>query len=125
MTAQTMILDSEQKRERAAKIVSQLPVEKPLKLTVEPFRARRSNTANRRLWALHQKAADHTGMSADEMHEIALCRFYGYEEKRVGGLVRQIPCERSSTKNTADFAKFMEATEAWYITEFGVWLEDI
>jgi hypothetical protein len=122
MTAQVLILDTETKRDRAAKIVSQLPVAKPLKLTVEPFRARRSNTANARLWALHQKAAEHTGMSADEMHEIALCRFYGYEEKKVGGIIRQIPNERSSVKDVKAFAQFMEATEAWYITEFGVFL---
>lgn len=123
MSAQVLILDSEHKRERAAKIVSQLPIEKPLKLTVEPFRARRSNTANARLWALHQRAADFTGMSAEEMHEIALCRFYGYEEKTVGGIVRQIPIERSSVKDTKAFAQFMEATEAWYVTEFGVFLD--
>lgn len=123
MSAQILILDTETKRDRAAKIVSQLPVAKPLKLTVEPFRARRSNTANARLWALHQRAAEHTGMSADEMHEIALCRFYGYEEKTVGGMVRQIPLERSHAKDVKAFAQFMEATEAWYITEFGVFLE--
>lgn len=122
MSAQVLILDTETKRDRAAKIVSQLPVAKPLKLTVEPFRARRSNTANARLWALHQRAAEHTGMSAEEMHEIALCRFYGYEEKRVGGMIRQIPLERSSAKDVKAFAQFMEATEAWYITEFGVFL---
>lgn len=123
MTAQVMILDTETKRTRAAKIVSQLPVEKPLKLTVEPFRARRSNTANRRLWALHQLAAEATGMSAEDMHEIALCRFYGYEEKKVGGIIRQIPIERSSAKDTKAFAEFMEATEAFYITELGVFLD--
>jgi hypothetical protein len=122
MTAQVLILDDEKKRERAAKIVSQLPVAKPLKLTVEPFRARRSNTANARLWALHQLAAEHTGMSAEEMHEIALCRFYGYEEKKIGGIVRQTPIERSSVKDSKAFAAFMEATEAWYVTEFGVFL---
>lgn len=122
MTAQVLILDTETKRDRAAKIVSQLPVAKPLKLTVEPFRARRSNTANARLWALHQRAAEHTGMSAEEMHEIALCRFYGYDEKTVGGIIRQTPLERSSAKDVKAFAQFMEATEAWYITEFGVFL---
>lgn len=123
MSAQVLILDSEQKRDRAASIVSRLPVEKPIKLTVEPFRAQRSQTANRRLWALHQRAADFTGMSAEDMHEIALCRFYGYEEKKLGGIIRQVPIERSSVKNTAEFTKFMEATESWYIQEFGVFLE--
>lgn len=123
MTPQTLILDSEQKRERALKVVSLISLEQPQKMTIEPFRARRSNTANARLWALHQKAAEHTGMSADEMHEVALCRFYGYEEHKVGGMIRQVPLERSSTKDTKQFHAFMEATEAWYITEFGVWLE--
>lgn len=123
MTPQTMILDSEQKRERAVQIISKLPITKPLKLTVEPFRAIRSLSANRRLWLLHQKAAEATGMSADDLHEIALCRFYGYEEKKLGGIVRQIPLERSSTKDTKRFAEFMEATEAFYISELGVWLE--
>lgn len=120
---QTMIIDTEQKRERAAKIISQLPIVKPLKLTVEPFRAKRSLSANARLWLLHQKAAEATGMSADEMHEVALCRFFGYEEKKVGGMVRQIPLERSSTKDTKRFAEFMEATEAFYISELGVFLD--
>jgi hypothetical protein len=120
---QILVLDSEQKRERAAKIVSMLPIDKPLKITVEPYRAKRSNTANARLWLLHQKAAEATGMSADEMHEIALARYYGYEEKTVGGITRQIPLERSSTKDTKAFAEFMEATEAFYIAELGVFLD--
>jgi hypothetical protein len=119
---QTIIIDNEQKRERAAQIISKLPISKPLKLTVEPFRAKRSLTANARLWALHQKAAEATDMSADDLHEIMLCRFYGYEEKTVGGIVRQIPLERSSTKDTKRFAEFMEATEAFYISELGVFL---
>ena len=123
MTPQTMILDNEQKRERAVKVLSLVSLEKPLKVTVEEFRAQRSQSANRRLWALHQKAADHTGMSAEDMHEVALCRFYGYEEKTIGGIIRQIPIERSRSKDTKRFAKFMESVEAWYITEFGVWLE--
>lgn len=123
MTPQTIILDSEQKRQRAIAVLSKLPISKPLKMTVEPYREARSLSANRRLWALHQLAAEATGNSADDMHEIALCRFYGYEEKTIGGIIRQIPLERSSTKDTKRFAEFMEATEAWYIHEFGVFLE--
>lgn len=104
-------------------ILSKLPIEKPLKVTVEEFRATRSLNANRRLWLLHQKAAEATGNTAEDMHEISLCRFYGFEEKKIGGITRQIPLERSSTKNTKDFAAFMEATEIFYITELGIFLE--
>jgi hypothetical protein len=123
MSAQILILDTEPKRERAAKIVAQLPIEKPLKLTVEPFRARRSNTANRRLWALHQLAAEAVGCSAEDMHKDCLCDFYGYSEVRLpSGDMKRIPNERSSDKDTAKFAKFMEFCETRYITELGVFL---
>lgn len=123
MSPQTLIIDSEQKRERALKILAQLPIAKPLRVTVEIFRARRSLTANARLWALHQKAAEATGMTAEDLHEIALCRYYGFEEKTLGGIIRQVPIERSSVKDTKAFAAFMEATEAFYVTELGVFLE--
>jgi hypothetical protein len=85
--------------------------------------AKRSESQNARLWSLHALAAEQTGMSADDMHEIALCRFFGYEEKKVGGIIRQIPLKRSSTRDKEEFGRFMEATEAWYITDLQVWLQ--
>ena len=39
-------------------------------------------------------------------------------------MTRLIPLKRSSQRNRKEFGEFMEATEAWYITEFGVWLDD-
>lgn len=124
MTPQTMILDSEQKRERALKVVSLLPLEQPLKVTIEPFIARRSNVANARLWALHTKAAEHIGCSAADLHEDMLCEHYGYNEVRLpSGAIKRVPLERSSTKDVKRFHKFMEFCETYYITEFGIWLE--
>lgn len=124
MTAQTMILDNEQKRERAARIVSQLPVEKPLKLTVEPFIARRTNTQNARLWLLHTKAAEHVGCSPGDIHEDMLCEHYGFNEVRLpSGQIKRVPLERSSTKDVKKFARFMEFCETFYITNLGIWLE--
>lgn len=124
MNAQTIILDSEQKRERAARIVSLLPIEKPLKLTVEPFSPIRSLNQNRRLWKLHGLAAEHVGCSAEDMHEDRLCEFYGYTEIRMpSGDIKRKPLERSSTKDTAKFARFMEYVETFYITNLGVFLE--
>jgi hypothetical protein len=105
-------------------ILSQLPIQKPLKVTIEPFRARRSDNANRRLWKLHSIAAEAVGCSAEELHEEMLCAHYGYQEvKMPSGHMRRIPLERSSTKDTAKFAKFMEFCETTYITELGVFLE--
>jgi hypothetical protein len=94
------------------------------RITVEEYRERRNHSQNDRLWALHRLAAEATGMSPEDMHEAALCRFYGFEEKRLpSGYVKQVPLERSSGKDKEAFAKFMTSTEAWYIQDFGVWLE--
>lgn len=64
-----------------------------------------------------------TGHSAEEMHEFALMRYFGTREIEVAGITRAVPLKRSSMRDRREFAAFMESTEAWYIDEFGVWLE--
>lgn len=124
MTAQTLILDTEQKRDRAVRVLTLLPLEKPLKVTIEPFIARRSNAANARLWALHGKVSAHIGCSAADLHEDMLCEHYGYNEIRLpSGQIKRVPIERSSTKDVKRFHAFMEFCETFYITSFGIWLE--
>lgn len=98
-------------------------------IIIRPFVQKRSNPANDRLWALHALAAEVTGYSKDEMHEHALCRHFGYTEREVKDLftgeilTKRIPLKRSSARNRKEFAAFMEETESWYISEFGVWLD--
>lgn len=124
MTPQTIIIDSEQKRDRAIAVLSKLPIDKPLDVTIQPHVEHRSLTQNARLWALHTLAAEVVGCSPADMHEEMLCQHYGYTEvKMPGSYVRRIPLERSSTKNKAPFARFMEFVETFYITNLGVWLE--
>jgi len=123
MTPQTILIDSEQKRQRAVAILSKLPIEKPLEVTVKPYRAKRSLSQNARHWLLLQRTANELGMSPDDLHEIALCRFFGFEEKKVGGIIRQIPLERSRVQDKKRFAEFAQATEEWIIHEFGIFLE--
>lgn len=122
--SQVIIIDAEPKRERAVKVLSLLPLEKPLKVTIEPFIARRSNVANARLWALHTKAAEHVGCSPADIHEDMLCEHYGYNEVKLpSGQIKRTPLKRSSVRDTREFAKFMEFCETFYITAFGIWLE--
>lgn len=123
MNAQTLIIDSEQKRERAVKVVSLIPLDKPVKLTVEPFIARRTNSQNARLWLLHGKVAEHIGTSAADIHEDMLCEHYGYTEVKLpSGAIKREPLKRSSPRNVKEFAKFMEFCENFYICNFGIWL---
>ena len=117
------LLDTVQHRDNAVRYIGRLPVEKPLELILRPYIAQRTSRANARLWALHAKAAEVTGYSAEEMHEFALMRHFGTKEITVGGITRTVPLQRSSMRNRKEFGAFMEATEAWYISDFGIWLE--
>lgn len=77
---------------------------------------------------LHTAASEVTGYGKDEMHEEALCKHFGYTEVERKDLLtgeiltKRIPLKRSSTRDKKEFAEFMEATETWYGSEFGVWL---
>jgi len=100
----------------------------PFHVEVGPIVQQRTSSQNARLWALHKMAGDHLGYSADEMHELALCKHFGYNEKeRVDPMTGEIritrePLKRSSTRSKQEFREFMDATETWYGTEFGCWL---
>lgn len=94
----------------------------PWEVTVKRWVPRRSSEQNARLWALHSAAAKVTGYSAEEMHELMLCRFFGTKEIAVRDQTIQVPLKRSSQRNKREFAEFMEATEAFYISELGVFL---
>jgi hypothetical protein len=104
------------------KILGTLSFDRPWLMTVEPWRETRSHTQNARLWALHTLASQVTGYAPEEMHELMLCRFFGFEDVTFGGIKRQVPLKRSSTRDKKEFAEFMEATESFYISELGVWL---
>lgn len=120
MTERRFVIESDLQRARLKQFIDGR--ELPFMAEVGPVREQRSLTQNSRLWALHALASKATGYSPDEMHEYALCRHFGCEEKKVGGIIRQIPNKRSSAREKKEFGEFMEATEIWYAQEFGVWL---
>lgn len=129
MSATTIILDRPERVEYAQKVISRLPLNgRGWDVEIKPHIERRSLKANARLWALHAKAAEHLGYAAEEMHEFALCRYFGYSDNPTtdpltGEIVsRRIPLKRSSARDSKEFAAFMEATESWYIADFGVFL---
>ena len=131
MTERRFILRNDFVRQNVVAFLSKMPLEPVVEVLVQRFHEKRSLTANARLWALHTKAGEYTGYSAEEMHELALCRHFGYDEReRTDPLTGEIeiartPKRRSSSLNRKEFGVFMEATEAWYISEFGVYLEQV
>jgi hypothetical protein len=94
------------------------------RITVEEWKEQRTLPQNNRLWKLHRLVADQLGVSPEDMHEEALCRYFGFVEARLpSGYIKRKPIERSSDQYRDEFGKFMTSTEAWYIQDFGVWLE--
>lgn len=129
MNERTFILENGGQRSNFVRFVGNLDLEEPKEIVVRDYIPRRSLPQNARLWKLHTMAAEVTGYSVEEMHEHALCRHYGFNERNVtdpftGEIVKKrIPLKRSSCRNKAEFKRFMDETEAWYIDEFGVWLD--
>ena len=85
-------------------------------------REQRSLSQNSRLWALHTLASKETGYTPEELHELALSRHFGTKEINVGGFSKIVPLKRSSSREKKEFHEFLEATEAFYAAELGVWL---
>lgn len=97
-----------------------------MEVIVRPFVEKRTLEQNARLWLLHTKAGEFVGCSAEDMHEEMLCKIYGYSEvKMPSGYMKRIPLKRSSARNRKEFAQFMEQVEAFYISELGVWLDQL
>ena len=128
-----MSIDAEKMRERrfvietpeqCARLVQFIAKrELPFQVEVGPVREQRSVSANSRLWALHQMASRVCGHSPDELHEIMLLKFFGSREIEVGGIKREVPLKRSSTREKAEFREFMDNVENFYASELGVWLD--
>jgi len=118
-----LVIKDEVTRERAVKILLGLSVDRPWAMTVEPWYSKRSNAQNARLWLLHTKASEVTGYAPTEMHELMLCRYFGFQDVEFGGVKRQVPLKRSSQRDKKEFSAFMESVESFYISELGIFLD--
>ena len=96
----------------------------PFQAEIGPIREQRTLPQNARLWALHQLAADVTGYSPDELHELMLCKFFGTKVVEVGGVKREVPLKRSSTREKDEFRAFLDSVENFYASTLGVWFKD-
>lgn len=111
-------------RAKVIDAISRLHTGKAWDIEVNPHVERRTSDQNARLWALHTKASEVTGYTPQDMHELALAHYFGSARMQVGdSAVIWKPKKRSSTRDKKEFADFMMATEEWYISELGVWLD--
>ena len=120
--SRSFVIETQEQRERLVSFINARAL--PVQVDVGEVRKQRTLSQNSRLWKLHGLVAAETGNTAEDMHEEALCRHFGYtEHKMPTGWIKRVPIKRSSPREVAEFSQFMDATEAWYASEFGVWLE--
>lgn len=123
----TFILTTNALVERFKAFLGHQPL--PFRVVVSKVIERRTLEQNARLWKLHGMAGKQLGYSPGEMHDEALCRYFGYREEQRKDLFtgemmkRRVPLKRSSQRDKKEFSDYMEATETWYASDFGVWLE--
>lgn len=118
-TRSFQIENDDQHRKLASFLRSRVP---PYQVDFGPIRQQRSLSQNSRLWALHTLAAQETGHSPEELHELMLCKFMGTKEIEVAGIRRTVPLKRSSTREKQEFRQFLDNVENFYASELGVWL---
>lgn len=127
MNERSFQVDTDQQCEWLQNFIARYPI--PFSATIGPLKQPRSLSQNARLWLLHTAAGNHLGYAPDEMHELALCKFFGYTEGErknpfTGEIERRmVPNKRSSARDKTEFAAFMTQVETWYGSAFGIWLE--
>lgn len=126
MKERTFQVEIEQQRDMLSRFILRQAV--PFQAVIGDIHKQRTIPANRRLWLLHTAASEVTGYTPEECHEEMLCDHFGYtEQERKNpwtGVIesKKIPNQRSSTRNTKEFSKFMEHCENFYGETLGVWL---
>lgn len=113
------IIRSPADRQLMHEVIDKL-ADKPWRLSVTPYRARRSNDQNRRAFAVYRAIADETGHTVDEVH--AICkRMFGEPTTYKLGEV-EVTEYRTRDKDIGWMSNYIERLEAWAATEFGVCL---
>lgn len=98
----------------------------PLDVSCSPYKATRSNEQNNLLWGIcYPPLVERTGYTAEEIHEYALGKHFGWVDRKVPKTprnpagVESVP-RRTTTRdengkrsvlNKADFAAFVETVE--------------
>jgi hypothetical protein len=67
-------------------------------------------------------AAEVTGYTPEEMHELMLKQFFGTKVVEVKGVSMEVPAKRSSARDKDEFRVFLDGVENFYAAELGVWL---
>jgi hypothetical protein len=109
--------------------VKKIPDGKSIEIIVRPFKQRRSNPQNGRLWAIHTQAAmfisANTGSkwTSDDMHEWFKDMYCGVEEASLPNGQKMFRVKSSTELNTEEMSIAQEKYVAYLQTDLGIPLD--
>lgn len=104
---------------RAADVVRGLTPQKPWRITLSPYRAKRSHEQNALLWAIYTEMCKGTGHTPEELHEAMKKKFLPPRFIEVGD--ESIPVVGSTAgMDIQEFSNFLEQVQAFAAAELGV-----
>lgn len=118
-------VDRERALRRVIGYLTGLPLTKSFKVEVVEKKPRRSDQQNRYLFGVvYAKILEHLdGFDREDVHEMMLGEFGGWEVLEAFGKKRQRPLLRSSTMNKQTFADFIAFIQR-YMAEKGIYIPD-
>lgn len=114
------LIFSESDAATAVRAMAALDLTKKWRITIEPYRKRRTTDQNNYMWAMYEEIAKHTGHTPDEIHEHCKVMFLIPRQIIVNGRTTEY---RSTTKlNTAEMSEYLERIRAWAATDLNMTL---
>lgn len=110
-----IILDSEHKREIAINRINALVLDKPWKVTIEPYRKKRSLDQNALMWMWFKEIADEIGDTKQAVHDDVLPLLAEPTHQMKG-----MPQWSTSRMDTATMAAFMNKLHEWAFSFHGI-----
>jgi hypothetical protein len=104
---------------RAADVIRGLTPDKPWRILLVPYRAKRSPEQNNLLWALYTQMAEGTGHTAEELHEAMKRKFLPPKHIQVGEEVIAVPGSTAGL-DVREFSEYVERVQEFAASELGV-----
>ena len=93
-------------------------------VTVEKYKRKRTLPQNSRYWKIVTALGDHVGYTKDEMHEVVLCKWSGYDVIQFEEFEIKRPRQRSSDSTTIDFSALSDIAEMLCVEHSVTWHEE-
>ena len=124
MRKQSIVIRNEEMRRRVISFLSNLNIEKPWEITIEPYRKKRSLSQLRLMWLwigeVAEHVREHTGMDSEDVHAFLKEKFLPPRIIEIAGEAVEY---RTTTKlTTAEMSEYMDRIYAWATTELGLLL---